>query len=273
MNRNFPGRSGTPDDSVFLCSPAVAAVSMVAGQIADPREYGDPPELLPEPELKPYVDDVHIFKPADEDEAERIEIPRGPNIKTPPEHQPLEESVEAKVATVQPDDISTGDLAPDGVEVMSYRSNIPAIAEFTFRHRDPEFRGRLKEWGSGFIVGGENYGQGSSREHAALAPLQLGVKAVFAKSFARIHRRNLVAQGILAFTFKDDADYDRAEVGQLWRLPRVREELQEGADEITVEVEDGEDFTVTHDLAPKEREILVEGGLLHWLQEHGEKAQ
>jgi aconitate hydratase len=273
MNRNFPGRSGTPDDSVFLCSPAVAAVSMVAGRIADPREYGDPPELLPEPELKPYVDDVHIFKPADEAEAERIEIPRGPNIKTPPEHQPLEESVEAKVATVQPDDISTGDLAPDGVEVMSYRSNIPAIAEFTFRHRDPEFRGRLKEWGSGFIVGGENYGQGSSREHAALAPLQLGVKAVFAKSFARIHRRNLVAQGILAFTFKDDADYDRAEVGQLWRLPRVREELREGADEITVEVEDGEDFTVTHDLAPKEREILVEGGLLHWLQEHGEKAQ
>jgi aconitate hydratase len=273
MNRNFPGRSGTPEDSVFLCSPAVAAVSMVAGEIADPREYGDPPELLPAPELKPYVDDVHIFKPADEDEAERIEIPRGPNIKTPPEHQPLEESVEAKVATVQPDDISTGDLAPDGVEVMSYRSNIPAIAEFTFRHRDPEFRGRLKEWGSGFIVGGENYGQGSSREHAALAPLQLGVKAVFAKSFARIHRRNLVAQGILAFIFKDDADYDRAEVGQLWRLPRVREELAEGADEITVEVEDGEDFKVTHDLAPKEREILVEGGLLHWLQEHGEKAQ
>ncbi|MFL5781525.1 MAG: aconitate hydratase [Thermoleophilaceae bacterium] len=273
MNRNFPGRSGTPDDSVYLCSPAVAAVSMVAGEIADPREYGDPPELLPEPELKPYVDDVHIFKPAGEDEAEKIEIPRGPNIKTPPEHQPLDESIEAKVATVQPDDISTGDLAPDGVEVMSYRSNIPAIAEFTFRHRDPEFRERLKEWGSGFIVGGENYGQGSSREHAALAPLQLGVKAVFAKSFARIHRRNLVAQGILAFTFKDDADYDRAEVGQVWRLPRVRDELAEGADEITVEVEDGEDFKVTHDLAPKEREILVEGGLLHWLQEHGEKAQ
>jgi aconitate hydratase len=273
MNRNFPGRSGTPEDSVYLCSPAVAAVSMVAGEIADPREYGDPPELLPEPELRPYVDDVHIFKPADDGEAERIEIPRGPNIKTPPEHQPLEESVEAKVATVQPDDISTGDLAPDGVEVMSYRSNIPAIAEFTFRHRDPEFRERLKEWGSGFIVGGENYGQGSSREHAALAPLQLGVKAVFAKSFARIHRRNLVAQGILAFTFKDGADYDRAEVGQVWRLPRVREELADGADEITVEVEDGEDFTVTHDLAPKEREILVEGGLLHWLEEHGEKAQ
>jgi aconitate hydratase len=272
MNRNFPGRSGTEDDCVYLCSPAVAAVSLIEGKIADPREYGDPPEMLDPPELKPYVDDVHIFKPAGEDEAEKIEIPRGPNIKTPPEHEPLPESIEAKIATVQPDDISTGDLAPDGVEVMSYRSNIPAIAEFTFRHRDPEFRKRLQDWGSGFIVGGDNYGQGSSREHAALAPLQLGVKAVFAKSFARIHRRNLVAQGILAFTFKDDADYDRAEVGDTWKLPKVREELSDGADEITVEVEGGDSFTVTHDLAPKEREVLVEGGLLHWLTEHGEKA-
>ena len=105
---------------------------------------------------------------------------------------------------------------------MAYRSNIPAIAEFTFRHRDPEFRKRMQEWGAGFIVGGENYGQGSSREHAALAPLQLGVRAVFAKSFARIHRRNLVAQGILALTFDDDADYDRAEVGQCWTLPNVK---------------------------------------------------
>jgi aconitate hydratase len=268
MNRNFPGRSGTPEDCVYLCSPAVAAVSMVEGKIADPREFGDPPELCPEPELKPYLDDLHIFQPASEDEAESIEIPRGPNIKTPPEHEPLPDSIEAKVATVQADDISTGELAPDGAEVMAYRSNIPAIAEFTFRHRDPEFRKRLQEWGSGFIVGGENYGQGSSREHAALAPLQLGVKAVFAKSFARIHRRNLVAQGILALTFKDDADYDRAEVGQEWKLPKVKSELEAGED-ITVEC-DGDSFKVTHDLAPKEREILVEGGLLHWLKEHGE---
>jgi aconitate hydratase len=270
FNRNFPGRSGTAEDSVFLCSPAVAAVSMIEGKIADPREYGEPPEMLPPPELRPYVDDVHIFPPASEDEADSIEIPRGPNIKTPPEHVPLDESIEAKIATVQPDDISTGDLAPDGVEVMSYRSNIPAIAEFTFRARDPEFRKRMEEWGSGFIVGGHNYGQGSSREHAALAPLQLGVKAVFAKSFARIHRRNLVAQGILALTFKDESDYDRAEVGETWKLPKVREELASGSDEITVEA-DGDTFTVTHDLAPKEREVLVEGGLLHWLKEHGEQ--
>jgi aconitate hydratase len=273
FNRNFPGRSGTAKDSVYLCSPAVAAVSLLSGRIEDPREYGDAPALLPPPELKPYVDDVHIFAPADEEEAERIEIPRGPNIKTPPEHRPLEESLSARIATIQPDNISTGDLAPDGVEVMAYRSNIPAIAEFTFRHRDPEFRKRMQDWGSGFIVGGDNYGQGSSREHAAIAPLHLGVQAVFAKSFARIHRRNLVAQGILALTFRDPADYDRAEVGQTWTLPRVREELQDGGSDITVRIEDtGEELTLTHDFAPKEREVLVLGGLLEYLRREDERA-
>jgi aconitate hydratase len=273
FNRNFPGRSGTPDDSVYLCSPAVAAVSMLHGEIRDPREYGEAPAILEMPELRPYVEDVHIFAPASEEEAERIEIPRGPNIKTPPEHEPLEDSLEARIATVQPDNISTGDLAPDGVIVMSYRSNIPAIAEFTFQHRDPEFRKRMKEWGSGFIVGGHNYGQGSSREHAALAPLQLGVKAVFAKSFARIHRRNLVAQGILALTFKDESDYDRAKVGEKWILPEVRKELEEGAEDMTVRIEDsGDEFKVTHDFAPKEREVLLHGGLLHYLKEQGQEA-
>jgi aconitate hydratase len=268
FNRNFPGRSGTPEDSVYLCSPAVAAVSMLRGEISDPREYGDPPELLEMPTLQPYVDDRHIFPPAPAGEADEIEIPRGPNIKTPPEHTPLEAELSARIATIQPDNISTGDLAPDGVIVMSYRSNIPAIAEFTFQHRDPEFRKRMKEWGAGFIVGGHNYGQGSSREHAALAPLQLGVKAVFAKSYARIHRRNLVAQGILALTFEDESDYDRARVGETWTLPNVRQELENGAEEIGVRIEEsGDEFAVTHDFAPKEREILLSGGLLHYLNE------
>jgi len=268
FNRNFPGRSGTPEDSVYLCSPAVAAVSMLRGEISDPREYGDPPELLEMPTLQPYVDDRHIFPPAPAGEADEIEIPRGPNIKAPPEHTPLEDELSARIATIQPDNISTGELAPDGVIVMSYRSNIPAIAEFTFQHRDPEFRKRMKEWGAGFIVGGHNYGQGSSREHAALAPLQLGVKAVFAKSFARIHRRNLVAQGILALTFEDESDYDRARVGETWTLPNVRQELENGAEEIGVRIEEsGDEFAVTHDFAPKEREILLSGGLLHYLNE------
>ncbi|MBV9197240.1 MAG: aconitate hydratase [Solirubrobacterales bacterium] len=268
FNRNFPGRSGTPEDSVFLCSPAVAAVSLLTGRIEDPRQYGDAPELLPMPELRPYVDDVHIFAPADDAEAERIEIPRGPNIKRPPEHRPLGDALEARIATVQPDDISTGDLAPDGVEVMAYRSNVPAIAEFTLRHRDPEFRRRLKEWGSGFIVAGENYGQGSSREHAALAPLHLGVKAVIAKSFARIHRRNLIAQGIVALTFDDPSDYDRAEVGQTWQLRELRHELEQGAETIAARIEEGgQELVLRHDFSESERAILLAGGLLSHLRE------
>jgi aconitate hydratase len=267
FNRNFRGRSGTPSDCVYLCSPAVAAVSLLGGRIADPRQYGDPPELQPAPELEPYIDDVHIFAPASEEEAERIEIPRGPNIKPPPEHQPLGDAVEGRLATVQDDDVSTGDLAPDGVEVMAYRSNVPAIAEFTLRHRDPEFRDRIREWGGGFIVGGHNYGQGSSREHAALAPLQLGVRAVIAKSFARIHRRNLVAQGIVALTFADEEDHGRAQVGQLWRLPRLREELGSGAETITAQIDDdGGELALRHDFTPKEREVLLCGGLLEFLR-------
>jgi aconitate hydratase len=267
FNRNFPGRSGTPEDSVYLCSPAVAAISLLSGRIEDPREYGDAPELLAMPELRPYVEDVHIFAPAEEAEAAKIKIPRGPNIRRPPEHTPLEDSLRARIATVQPDDISTGDLAPNGVEVMSYRSNVPAIAEFTLRHRDPEFRTRLKEWGSGFIVAGHNYGQGSSREHAALAPLHLGVKAVFAKSFARIHRRNLVAQGIVALTFSDEADYDHAEVGQTWSLPELKRELSDGAETITARIEDsGRELSLRHDFSESEREILIAGGLLSYLR-------
>ena len=266
FNRNFPGRSGTPEDSVYLCSPAVAAVSLLSGKIEDPREYGDAPELLAMPELRPYVDDVHIFPPADEDEAADIEIPRGPNIKRPPKHEPPEDSLKARVATVQPDDISTGDLAPDGVEVMAFRSNVPAIAEFTFRHRDPDFRKRLKEWGSGIIVAGDNYGQGSSREHAALAPLHLGVKAVVAKSFARIHRRNLLAQGIIPLTFANESDYDKAEVEQCWEFPKLREELEQGSDTITVRIDDGDELQLSQDFSEHEREILLAGGLLGYLR-------
>jgi aconitate hydratase len=246
----------------------VAAVSLQTGKIEDPREYGDAPQLLPMPKLRPYVDDVHIFAPADPEEAEKIEIPRGPNIKRPPEHRPLDDTLEVRVATVQPDDISTGDLAPDGVEVMAYRSNVPAIAEFTLRHRDPEFRKRLKEWGSGLIVAGDNYGQGSSREHAALAPLHLGVKAVIAKSFARIHRRNLIAQGIVALTFADESDYDKAEVGQTWSFPNLKDELANGSDTVTARIEENEtELTLAHDFSPHEREILIAGGLLSYLRD------
>jgi aconitate hydratase len=265
FNRNFPGRSGTVDDQVYLCSPAVAAASMLAGTIADPREL-DAPELPERPLARPEVVDRHILEPAPAEEAASIQVPRGPNIQPPPEQKELPDTLSLRVLIVAPDDISTGDLSPDGATVMAYRSNVPAIAEFTFQHRDKDFVRRTRQWGGGFIVAGHNYGQGSSREHAALAPAQLGVRAVIAKSFARIHRRNLIAQGIVPLTFRDEGDYDRAELGQTWRISRLRS-IADGEDEIPVETESGVEFVVTHDLLPREREIVVAGGLIRYLRE------
>ena len=265
FNRNFPGRSGTADDQVYLCSPAVAAASMLGGVIADPRELSGV-ELPPRPEARPEVVQRHILAPAPVEEAASIEIPRGPNIKPPPEQKPLPDELQMRVLIVAPDDISTGELSPDGATVMAYRSNVPAIAEFTFQHRDKEFPRRAKEWGGGFIVAGENYGQGSSREHAALAPAQLGVRAVIAKSFARIHRRNLIAQGIVPLLFQDPSDYDKAELGQTWRISELHS-IAEGNDELPVETSEGHTLTLTHDLLPREREIVVAGGLIRYLRE------
>jgi aconitate hydratase len=149
---------------------------------------------------------------------------------------------------------------------MAYRSNVPAIAEFTFQHRDKEFPRRAHEWGGGFIVAGDNYGQGSSREHAALAPAQLGVRAVIAKGFARIHRRNLIAQGIVPLLFQDQADYDKAELGQTWRISGLHA-IAQGEDELETEIEGAGTITLTHDLLPREREIVVAGGLIRYLKE------
>src|SRR6187551_2766 len=266
FNRNFPGRSGTADDQVYLCSPAVAAASMLKGEIADPREL-PAPELAERPSARPAVVQAHILTPVPAEEAASIEIPRGPNIKPPPVQDELPDRLELRVLIVAPDDISTGDLSPDGATVMAYRSNVPAIAEFTFQHRDPEFPRRAKEWGGGFIVAGDNYGQGSSREHAALAPLQLGVRAVIAKSFARIHRRNLIAQGIVPLLFKGESDYDKAELGQTWGISGLRE-IADGLDELPCEIMGaGAKITLTHDLLPREREIVVAGGLIRYLKQ------
>jgi aconitate hydratase len=265
FNRNFPGRSGTADDQVYLCSPAVAAAAMLTGAISDPRELPDI-EIPARPPARPEVVQKHILEPAPAEEAAGIEIPRGPNIKPPPMHQSPPEELEMRVLIVAPDDISTGDLSPDGATVMAYRSNVPAIAEFTFQHRDREFPRRAKEWGGGFIVAGHNYGQGSSREHAALAPLQLGVRAVIAKSFARIHRRNLIAQGIVPLLFKDESDYDKAELGQTWRISGLHG-IAHGEDELDCEIREDGAIVLTHDLLPREREIVAAGGLIRYLRE------
>jgi aconitate hydratase len=271
FNRNFPGRSGTMTDQVYLTSPTTAVATALRGVITDPRELGDYPDL-PDAPANPAVDDRQILAPAPPEEASGIEILRGPNIEPPPEAPELPDSLECTVTIVVEDDISTGDLAPDGVEVMSFRSNVPEIAKFTFRRFDPEYHGKAQEMAPGLIVGGHNYGQGSSREHAALAPLHLGIRAVIARSFARIHRRNLISQGILPLRFKEESDYDRFEQGQRWELPEIRNHLENGDEEVPLKKE-GDEVTLLAEYSPRERDILLAGGILRQLREKSEDQQ
>jgi aconitate hydratase len=268
FNRNFRGRSGTVRDAVYLCSPATAAAAAVRGEIADPRELGEYPEIE---EAAPVVNDRMILAPLSESEAEGAEIMRGRNILPPPAQSPLPASLEGKVLIVLPDNISTGSMAPDGAMVMADRSNVPALAEHCFAKEDAEFAARAKAWGGGFIVGGQNYGQGSSREHAALAPKQLGVRAVFARSFARIHRRNLIAQGLVPLVISEEA-YRLAGMGSEWELPEIGRELAAGRPEITLVI-NGRKFQLAHDFTAREREMLLAGGALAWIrqQEPGSK--
>ena len=271
FNRNFPGRSGTMTDQVYLTSPTTAVATALRGAITDPRELGEYPDL-PEAPANPAVDDRQILAPAPPEEASGIEIIRGPNIEPPPEAPELPDSLECTVTIVVGDDISTGDLAPDGVEVMSFRSNVPEIAKFTFRRFDPEHHKKAKEMAPGFIVGGHNYGQGSSREHAALAPLHLGIRAVIAKSFARIHRRNLISQGILPLRLKEESDYEKFEQGQTWELPEIRDRLENGDEEVPLKKEDDE-VTLLAEYSQRERDILLAGGILRQLREKAEDQQ
>ncbi|HEV8652010.1 MAG TPA: aconitate hydratase [Actinomycetes bacterium] len=263
FNRNFKGRSGTVDDQVYLASPATTAATGLHGRITDPRTLGDPPEI---DDPDPVVDDFMILDPAPPAERERIEIIRGPNIKTPPIPPPLPDDMTGRVLIVLPDNISTGSMAPDGAIVMADRSNVAAIAEYTFMKEDAEFVQRAKDWGGGFIVAGENYGQGSSREHAALAPLQLGIRGVLARGFARIHRRNLIAQGLVPL-FIDAEAHERLEVGDQLSIGGLREAVAGGAQQVDVEVEGKGGFQARLDLSPREREVVVAGGVVNQLKQ------
>jgi aconitate hydratase len=261
FNRNFKGRSGTVDDQVYLASPATTAATGLHGRITDPRTLGEPP-VIDDPE--PVVDDFMILEPAPPAARERIEVIRGPNIKNPPIPPPLPDDMTGQVLIVLPDNISTGSMAPDGAIVMADRSNVAAIAEYTFMKEDPAFVRRAKAWHGGFIVAGENYGQGSSREHAALAPLQLGVRGVLAQGFARIHRRNLVAQGLVPLYIGADV-HDRLEVGDRLAIRGLKVAVASGADQVGVEVDRKEPFRARLDLSPRERRIVVAGGVLNQL--------
>jgi aconitate hydratase len=271
FNRNFPGRSGTVNDLVYLCSPATAAATALRGVIADPRDLGASEPAIAVPAASPAADDRQIVDPVPAAEAASIQIPRGPNIQPPTPQVPLPESLHGRVLIVAGDDVSTGDLSPDGAEVMAFRSNIKAMANFVFRRLDPGFVARAREWGGGFIVAGQNYGQGSSREQAAMAPKELGVTAVYARSYARIHRRNLIAQGIVPLTLLDETDYRAAREGNVWHLDNVRQALAHGEREIVVRVEEtGAQITALADLTPRERAVLLSGGLLAHVRQGGQ---
>lgn len=265
FNRNFEGRSGTVSASVYLVSPEVAACSAISGELSDPSELGERLDI-PMPE-KFLINDNMVIPPAPE--GAEVTVVRGPNIKEFPINKPLKGDIEGNVLIKVGDNITTDHIMPSNAKLLPYRSNIPYLSEFCLTPCDPDFPKRAKENGGGIIVGGSNYGQGSSREHAALVPLYLGIKAVIAKSFARIHMANLINSGILPLTFENEADYDKISQGDTLIIENPEEQINKG-NRIIIKKSDGKEFATNIAISERQRDIIIAGGLLNYTKNNSE---